>query len=142
MMSQWEFIKDKLIQPVTIAAKKPLPDDYFENLKFQDHKTYQVPINTIEKATGIEFKWPNVKFPYKAKPKVVRATPLKEVRPYHAIFSARKGLAVSKAAVIDEKSVRKAIKEVPPFSQKAVNSMVNKGEGYLLKRYQLSNITL
>ena len=144
MMSQWEFIKDKLIPPIRIAReiKKPLPDDYFENLQFSDHKTYQVPISSIEKATGIEFKWANVKFPYKAKPKVVKAIPLKEIHSYQQIFAAHSTLMRTKKAVVDEKAVRNQIKKTAPLSQKGINKMIRKGEGFLLKRYQLTNISL
>ncbi len=70
MMSQWEWIKDKLKaapMKLTREVKPPLPDDYFENLKFSDHKTYQVPIKDIEKATGISFRWKNVAFPFQQK---------------------------------------------------------------------------
>jgi endonuclease G len=141
MMSQWEFIKDKLIKPVTpAAAKKPLADDYFENLKFNDHKTYQVSIKDIEKATGIQFNWTNVNFPYKAKPKAVRATPLKEVRPYAEVFGTKRRLV--KTAAFKESTFKAELKNIAPVPKKKVASMVNKGEGYRLKRFRLSNITL
>ena len=144
MMSQWEFIKDKLIQPVRVteAVKKPLPDDYFENLKFSDHKTYQVSIPTIENATGISFNWTNVNFPFKAKPKVVRAIPLKEVRAYSDIFAVHKKLSGERRMAVKEKTIRKEIKNTPSLSRKSVNGIVSRGDSFLLKRYQLSNITL
>ncbi|MFT3823983.1 MAG: DNA/RNA non-specific endonuclease [Chitinophagaceae bacterium] len=73
LMSQWEFIKNKVVdkpvpaKPVKKAVSKPrLKDDYFENLKFADHKTYQVPIAVIVEKTGIKFNWSHVIFPYKA----------------------------------------------------------------------------
>jgi len=76
MMSQWEFIKQKLfngpkMERVMVGLKDELPHDYFENLKFSDHKTYQVPLSEITKATDIEF-WNDVKQPFNiAKPEIV-----------------------------------------------------------------------
>lgn len=66
MMSQWEWVKDKLVGAKELAARVRLPDTYFERLKFSDHKTYQVPISAIEKAAGIRFDWNNVNLPYRA----------------------------------------------------------------------------
>jgi endonuclease G, mitochondrial len=75
MMSQWEWVKDKLVGAAAAARRKRLADDYFENLMFSDHKTYQVPVQAIVEATGIRFEWPGVKFPYKARAyKAISAT--------------------------------------------------------------------
>jgi endonuclease G len=81
MMSQWEWIKSKL-RDVERAVRYALPrtirleDEYFEQLKFDNHATYQVPVASIERATGISFGWKNVRFPYSAKrPAKVTATP-------------------------------------------------------------------
>jgi endonuclease G len=144
MMSQWEFIKDKLIPPVIISTpvKKALPDDYFENLQFADHKTYQVSLSTIEKATGIKFNWTNVKFPFKAKPKVVKATPLKQVHRFSQVFSVFKKVAAVSKKNVDVKAIRAEVGKIDGVPEKKINELVNKGDGFLLKRYQLNNITL
>ncbi|WP_293742064.1 DNA/RNA non-specific endonuclease [uncultured Pedobacter sp.] len=69
MMSQWQFIKDRMIngpvlEKARINLKDTLPDDYFENLKFSDNKVYQVKIDEIELATGIRFNWKGVGRPF------------------------------------------------------------------------------
>jgi len=54
IMDQMEWVKHKLKDPlVPLAGRKKLtglPDDYFENLKFNDNKTYQVRIPDINVA--------------------------------------------------------------------------------------------
>lgn len=144
MMSQHEFIKNKLIDRFAPTARKPrLADDYFENLKFSDHKTYQVPISAIEKATGIEFNWRNVTFPYKARPfKVVKAVPLKKVHKFETIQKAKVKLASTKKTIVTSKAIKEELKTKKPVAPKTVKKMVDKGQGYLLKRYELKNITL
>lgn len=140
MMSQWEFIKDKLIKPVKgVKAKEQLPDDHFENLKFNDHKTYQVPLSAIEKATGIKFSWKNVSFPYKAaKPKIVKAVPLKQVRSFREIFETRKKETTLKKL----SAVKDTFKKAAPLAKKKVKDIVGKREGYLLKQFKLTNVSL
>jgi endonuclease G, mitochondrial len=144
MMSQWEFIKNKLKEPVVPeAAPRPrLADDYFENLVFSDHKTYQVSIATIEKATGITFNWDNVSFPYTAKTfKAIRAVPLRNVYRFESVHDAKVKLLRALLTVSDE-AVKKELKAEKPLSKTAVKRVVNRGEGYLLKRYEFKNITL
>jgi len=48
----------------------------------------------------------------------------------------------TKKGVVDEKAVRNQIKKTAPLPQKGINKMIRKGEGFLLKRYQLTNISL
>jgi hypothetical protein len=55
-MDQSEWISKRALKPATIpfraaaAVKKKLGDDYFENLEFNENKTYQVRIEDIEKS--------------------------------------------------------------------------------------------
>ena len=96
----------------------------------------------MRKQRALNLNGLNVKFPYKAKPKVVKAIPLKEIHSYQQIFAAHSTLMRTKKAVVDEKAVRNQIKKTAPLSQKGINKMIRKGEGFLLKRYQLTNISL
>ncbi len=64
VMSQKEFLEKAGL------VKKPkkirsAAEDIFENFKFKDKKTYQVPVSYIEKITGIKFSWKNVTYPFK-----------------------------------------------------------------------------
>jgi endonuclease G len=122
MMSQWQFIKKKLIDPperaLQKAAKPKLADNYFETLEFSDHKTYQVPISAIEQQTGISFKWTNVSFPFKTKQyKAVEGVKLPKVYPY-------------------------ASRDIKPLSKQQVTAAVRNGLGGMLKRYELRGIKL
>lgn len=144
MMSQWEFIKTKVKEKVRLASEKPrLKDEYFENLKFKDHQTYQVSLSMIEKATGIRFGWRGVEQPYKAnRAKTVRATPLKNIYPFATVESTMAGLAANRKRRVSPTELQQALAQLPPLSQKAVDKAIREGEGYLLKRYQIQNITL
>jgi len=62
------LIEDKIVKSTKSLNKKrkleiALVKD-FENIQFKDRKTYQVPINYIEKITKIRFNWDGVVFPY------------------------------------------------------------------------------
>lgn len=134
MMSQWQFIKKKLIDPPdvikkrAIAKKATLEDNYFENLEFSDHKTYQVPISAIEQQTGITFKWTNVSFPYKTKQyKAVEGVKLPEVYSFAALHEVERGVT------------KKSIK---PLSKKHVAEAVKSGLGGALKRYEIQGVKL
>lgn len=148
MMSQWEWVKSKLkdsaaaVLEVAKAAKPTLEDDYFEKLKFSDHKTYQVPVSAIEKATGIKFDWPGVNFPYKAKAyKKVTAVPQKKVYAYKTIFNTRLWMTSIKA-IVPEKQVKRELQKEKPLSKEKVKEYIRNGESYLVKQYELKNITL
>lgn len=143
MMSQWEWIKAKL-KPVvkTAAGKPPIKDDYFENLKFDDHKTYQVPLAMIEKATGISFNWEDVTLPYKGnRAKVVKAAPLKKIYPFKEVRASVARLSATRKH-LSTQLIQKELDKSAPLSDKTAALMVKNGEGYLLKRYQIQNITL
>ncbi|WP_316734421.1 DNA/RNA non-specific endonuclease [Pedobacter aquatilis] len=133
IMSQWEFIKDKMIngakmEQAILKPKKKLEDDYFETLKFSDHKTYQVSIKEIEKATGISFSWSGVSFPFKkAKAQAITAEPVKKVESYASVFNVRLSPARNKESEI---------------TQTQIKALEKAGEGYRLKRFELKNITL
>lgn len=146
IMSQWEFIKNKVkdLPAIAAATAAPLPDDYFENLKFNDHKSYQVPISAIAKKTGIKFDWANVTFPYKAnRAKAVKATPLKNKYTFGALYNKIKRMkAVSGTAVTKEAAARTVKKEEKPLSKAAVAKAVKAGYGPSIKQYELKNITL
>lgn len=127
MMSQWQFIKKKLIDPPAVvkravqkAAKATLADNYFETLEFSDHKTYQVPISAIEQQTGISFRWTNVSFPFKTKQyKAIEGEKLPKVYPFAA-----------------------QTRDVKPLSKQRVAEAVKNGLGGILKRYALQGIKL
>jgi endonuclease G len=125
MMSQWKWVKNKL-KTVKAAAVVPqrLSDTYFETLKFTDHKTYQVPISAIEKATGIKFGWDNVVFPYRTEN-------------YKAIGVERKLKNVFDLTTVQSKS-RKA----RPFGRRTVDRFVRTGYAGVLKRYELKGVVL
>lgn len=68
VMNQEELlIKNKLVKkPRSKIIKAALAnDDVFENFKFKDRKSYQVPVSYIEKISKIKFAWSNVTFPFK-----------------------------------------------------------------------------
>ena len=145
LMSQWEFIKNKVKDlPAIAAAAAPLPDEYFENLKFKDHKSYQVPVSEISKKTGIKFDWSNVNFPYKTKrAKVVKATPLKNKYTFATLYNKIKRMqAVSGVASTKEAAVRSIKKEDKPLSEAKIARAVKSGYGASIKQYALKNITL
>lgn len=146
LMSQWEFIKTRVkdLPAIAAAAPPPLPDDYFENLKFKDHKSYQVPVSVIAKKTGIKFDWTNVKFPYKTnKAKVVKATPLRNKYTFGALHNKiRRIKAVSGVAPSAEAAARSVKAEEKPLSKAKVARAVKLGFGGAIKQYELKNITL
>jgi hypothetical protein len=59
-MSQKQLLLDK---GIVNRSREVSADDVFEHISFKDGKTYQVPISTIEKATGIAFNWKHTTFP-------------------------------------------------------------------------------
>ncbi|MBL7909912.1 MAG: DNA/RNA non-specific endonuclease [Bacteroidia bacterium] len=145
LMSQWEWIKDKLIIEehfVKEQAKPKLEDDYFENLKFSDHKTYQVPIKEIEKVTGIKFNWPDVVFPYaKQAFTEIRGTKLNKsysVAAFHHHFNAieNKGLKSKR-----EESF-KLLNENAAGTEELLSEIKKTGKSGLTKQYNLNNVTL
>jgi endonuclease G len=146
LMSQWEFIKTRvkdMAKPVA-APKKPLPDDYFENLKFKDHKTYQVPLSAIAKKTGIKFDWTNVKLPYKTnKAKAVKATPLRNKFTFGALHNKIKRMKAVAGVAPSKDAAARAVKvEEKPLSKAQVMRAIKKGFGGAIKQYELKNITL
>lgn len=147
LMSQWEFIKNKVVDipvPVTKGlfprkAKAVLPDDYFEQLKFADSKTYQVPISAIENKTGIQFNWSHVNFPYKAKkPKAILAKAQKKPVTFADIYQAKTKNLLSKSG----KNQKTKTTVIAALSKARINKAVKHGYAGALKRYQLSNVTL
>jgi endonuclease G len=143
IMSQWEFIKSKVKKTPTAAAA-PLPDDYFENLKFQNHQTYQVRVSDIEKKTGIKFNWSNVAFPYKAaRAQTVKATALKNKYPFAAIYYKLKRLKAAERIEPSKAAALRAVaKEEQPLSPARIRKAVKAGFGPAIKQYKLSNIKL
>lgn len=150
LMSQWEFIKTKVkpvpavIEHLARAPKPKLADDYFENLKFKDHKTYQVPIKAIEDKTGIKFDWSNVHFPFKAShAQVVKATPLKNKYTFAAIHNKKKRLKATRGMAVTNELVKRTLqKEETPLSETQVQKAIKKGYAGAIKRYTLKNIKL
>lgn len=141
MMSQSEWLKNK-VTPVPKIRKVKLEDEYFENLQFKDRKTYQVPIETIEKATGIKFTWRGVIFPYKKdKPTAVRGKRLQKVYAFKDIKNTRKGLAPLRG-IVSIKRAETEIHKKAPVPKAKVDKIVNSGEGYKLRLYKLSNISM
>jgi endonuclease G, mitochondrial len=150
LMSQWEFIKNK-VQPVPVERARPLrapkpklADDYFENLKFADHKTYQVSIATIEKKTGISFNWHNVKFPFKARTaKVIRATPVKHAYPFVAIYYKTKRMRKADKKLLSKAAIKRSIqRQEAPLSKAQVSRAVKSGYAGAINRWSLKNVTL
>jgi endonuclease G, mitochondrial len=151
LMSQWEFIKTKLVDmpaPVTKAlfrkkAKAVLADDYFEQLKFADHQTYQVPISAIEKKTGIKFNWSNVSFSYKAKkPKAVGAKAQKKQVAFADVYKAKTGNNKTGLVSKSSKKQKSITPVIASLSSARISKAVKHGYAGAVKRYQLTNITL
>lgn len=141
MMSQWEFIKDKMIngaemEKATVGIREELPDDYFETLKFSDNKTYQVRLEEIEKATGITFDWLEVSRPFnKAQPQAITARPADHIRPYSSVFQELDG----------EKGIHPQISGTEPRAETdafTLGKLSAHLETYTIKQYELENITL
>lgn len=133
MMSQWEWIKNKVKEPakpkhVLKSGKPKLDDTYFENLKFSDHKTYQVPISAIEKATGIKFSWSDVKYPF-IKKEFTPVSGIKLPKIRQISFNKHNGLGGSNnhTKSLSSTEVEKAIE--------------NKFTG-VLKQYEIKGVTL
>lgn len=148
LMSQWEFIKNRVVDaPAPAAAKRVKPkleDDYFENLKFADHKTYQVPLSVISQKTGIKFNWRNVSFPYKTqRAKVVEATPLKNIYTFGALHNALKRIQKTTGLQANTSAAKRKIKtEENPLSKAQIKRAVKAGYGGAIKQFELRNITL
>jgi len=145
LMSQWEFIKRKVIdKPSAAAAKEPLPDSYFENLKFKDHQTYQVPISVIQEKTGIKFDWANVNFPYKARrARTVQATPLKNKITFGSIYNKMKRIRATTGLPTNSKAAIRAVHaEEKPLSKAQIARAVRQGFQGAIKQYTLTNIKL
>lgn len=146
MMSQWEFIKDRLINSNVIEKgmklmKEELSDDYFENLKFADHKTYQVPVKQIEKITGINFRWKNVTFPYKeASYTELKAKPLRKIYTYSDIFDSLK--TAYKGNSSDLQPIRHELSDEKKVSPIEVKNLKKSGESYIVKSLEITNMTL
>lgn len=141
---KWEWIKSK-VRPLSQPAedKIRLKDDYFEYLKFRDHKTYKVAIQLIEKSSGVSFNWKGFNFPYKAdRAKTVKATPLKKVYPFAAVNNTYTRLSAARKKLVTPQSVKKALSKTAALSKKEVDKIINIGEAYLLKRYNIQNVTL
>lgn len=144
LMSQWEFIKQAVVPMPAVALKaarapkKKLEDDYFENLKFKDHKTYQVPVKTIEEKTGIVFNWgEKVIFPYKAKKaQVVKGYPLKNKYSFASLVKKSGNKNAGKNIA------RSPSKPAAPLSETQVKKAVKNGDAGAIKRFSLKNITL
>lgn len=142
MMSQWEFIKDKMIngaqmEKAMVDIKESLPDDYFETLRFSDNKTYQVSLKEIQKATGITFNWDNVSFPFtRAKPQAITATPVETVRPYSEIFTE---LKMEERGVLAAGAKASIKTEVDLFTLGRLSAYQ---ETYTVKQFEINNIIL
>lgn len=143
LMSQWEFIKHKVADMPALAAA-PLPDDYFEKLKFKDHKTYQVPVSTIEKKTGIKFNWAHVSFPYTASTaSVVKAVPLKTKYTFGSLINKYKRYKATTGVVPSITRVTNRLRqEEKPLSAAQLKKSLKAGYGGAIKQYALSNIKL
>lgn len=143
MMSQKEWIKGKT-KAVSVSRRKPrLADNYFENLKFKDNKTYQVPLSIIEKATGIQFRWQGkINMPDPKKPKPVRATSYKQVLAVRDVQNVIKQLPSVRGARPGTRAVNAQIKRQSSLPKRRVVELVNKGESYRLRLYKLSNIIM
>jgi endonuclease G len=89
MQSQWQWIKTKVKRPRAAVSltRGAYTEDFFEHLEFKNDKTYQVSISEIEKATGLNFAWKNVKFPYKEES--LRAISGRTVQPRSALTGTR-----------------------------------------------------
>lgn len=146
LMSQWEFIKNKVkdLPSPMAAVTEPLQDDYFEKLKFKDHKSYQVPVSVISKKTGIKFNWNNVTFPYKTnKAKIVKAVPLRNSYTFGSLYNRVKRLkAATGKDVSREAAIKLVKKEEKPLSKARLARAVKFGYRASIKQYELSNITL
>jgi endonuclease G, mitochondrial len=142
LMSQWEWIKDVVKEkPGVLRAPKPkIDDDYFENIKFKNHATYQVPITEIEKATGIKFNWSNVSFPYKKRtPQKIAAKPVAKVYPTRTIREIKE-IKQSKPSTALRGLSRKL--DAGTVSKQRAAQLVQNGQAPLIKRFALKNIKL
>lgn len=147
LMNQLEWIKSKLVDKGTttmaLEAKPPLPDDYFEKLKFNDNKTYQVRIADIEKATGIKFDWANVNFPFKsATPTAIRARKLTKVYSFETIYKTKERISAVTGVAATASAITTELSQITPLSEKEIKYNVALGYGGLIKQYNISNIKL
>jgi len=141
MMSQWEFIKNKMINGVEMESAmvtlgSQLPDDYFETLKFSGNKTYQVRLVEIERVTGITFDWDNITYPFtSSKPQAITATQVETIRPYSEIFTELRNKESSARAG----GKKLYISEIDAFT---LGRLSANQETYTVKQVEINNITL
>lgn len=151
LMSQWEFIKDVVVDmpveeqlQIKKAPKPKLADDYFEKLKFKDHKTYQVPVSVIEQKTGISFNWEHVHFPYtspKATP--ISGQPVKRRYTFATIQNKRRRMRAVHGIMPTKTEVRRSVAiDEKPLTDEQVERAVHKGYAAAIKRFELKNVTL
>lgn len=149
LMNQLEWIKSKLKptkRGMAILAEKnkvQLPDDYFENLPFNENKTYQVRLSDIEKATGIKFDWPSVNLPFRsAKPEAVVANKISHVYPFGVYIQNK--IAFQKEKKISGASLAKKIAKEGqlPLSNTKVRQYQTLGLLGSIKQFDLTNIKL
>lgn len=88
LQSQFPWVSTRIRSSKKVTR---FADRYFQDLKFKDGNTYQVKIETIEKYTGLKFKWKGVKFPYDKKEAMV----LQKIQPPKAY---RGGKAATRSA--------------------------------------------
>lgn len=145
MMSQYEWVKKKLkdvTAPQAILLRRKLSkleDDYFEKLKFNDHKTYQVSLRAIEKATGIKFNWSNVSFPYKAHAfKAIKAITLKKVYSIDSLLYKQLNISSTHKGV----SLPSPVFPKRELSQAEITKRLKSGFQATMKRYSLKNVKL
>jgi endonuclease G len=149
LMSQLEWIKSKLkpagtgIVLAEKGRKEQLPDDYFENLPFNENKTYQVRLSDIEKAAGIKFDWPSVNLPFlSARPKAVVAKKIRHVYPFAVYIqnkiAFRKEMK-SSGALLAKKIANEGQK---PLSNSKVRQFQASGLLGSIKQFDLTNIKL
>jgi endonuclease G len=139
MMSQWEWIK-KVVKTKPRALRLPeLEDDYFENIKFKEHETYQVQVKDIENATGIMFNWKQVHFPFKEKvPQKIVAVPLKKVLPMRIV---REIKAAGKVKPASKQKMQRYV-DREQLNAARLQAVEANGQLPLFRRYELKGIQL
>jgi len=150
MMSQWEWIKNMLVEKpapeikaIKKAVKPRLEDSYFETLEFSNHQTFQVPISAIEAATGIRFNWKNVTFPFiQKKFKPVEAAPVAKVFSFKTINETAGEVAALKKGIVSKAVLKKAAHKKVPLTKRQVDFAVKNGMAGAIKRFELKGIKL
>ena len=116
-------------------------DDYFENLKFDDHRTYQVPLDAVEKATGIKFSWRNVNLPYKsADYTVLKASTLRKVHTFAEIFQSKLQLLGIKLQ-LSNSDLQKILNTKEKVQEKDIDVLKREGGAYTVKKFDIKSIT-